>query len=96
MNAFAGRVSVLAAGVLLIAETGCAADDLSLPDPLTTRAGNKIATPAQWQEVRRPEILELFRDLNERDSVTVVIVTHESRVADIADLTLELSGGALV
>jgi hypothetical protein len=38
-----------------------AADDLSLPDPLTTCAGDKVTTVAQWQKTRRPELLELFR-----------------------------------
>jgi hypothetical protein len=39
-----------------------AADDLSLPDPLTTCAGDKVTTIAEWQKTRRPEILELFRE----------------------------------
>jgi hypothetical protein len=60
-NACAGRVSILAAGVLLIAATGCASDKLSLPDPLTTHAGENVTSPSLWQELRRPEILELFR-----------------------------------
>lgn len=38
-----------------------AADDLSLPNPLTTSAGDKVTTIAQWQKTRRPELLELFR-----------------------------------
>ncbi len=38
-----------------------AADDLRLPDPLTTSAGKKITTAAEWREIRRPEILEFFR-----------------------------------
>lgn len=37
------------------------ADNLTLPDPLTTSAGRKITTTTGWQETRRPEILELFR-----------------------------------
>ena len=41
--------------------TASAADDLSLPDPLATIAGNKVTTPAEWQKTRRPELLELFR-----------------------------------
>jgi len=39
-----------------------AADDLSLPDPLLTRAGEKVTTIDQWQKGRRQEILELFRE----------------------------------
>ncbi|OGV70320.1 MAG: hypothetical protein A2283_08230 [Lentisphaerae bacterium RIFOXYA12_FULL_48_11] len=33
----------------------------TLPDPLLALDGRKIATPKEWQKVRRPEILELFR-----------------------------------
>lgn len=56
------------AGVFLMATSGClmmssafAAEDLSLPDPLTTIAGSAVGTPDQWRDVRRPELLELFR-----------------------------------
>jgi len=48
-------------GVVLVAMTTIASDDLSLPDPLTTSAGNKVTMPVEWQKTRRPEILELFR-----------------------------------
>ena len=34
---------------------------MALPAPLTTRTGQKVTTPAEWQQIRRPEILELFR-----------------------------------
>lgn len=37
------------------------AEDLSLPDALTTLAGDKVTSSAEWQKTRRPEILELFR-----------------------------------
>ncbi len=33
----------------------------TLPDPLVTRDGRRITTAAEWNQVRRPEILELFR-----------------------------------
>jgi hypothetical protein len=33
----------------------------TLPDPLVTQAGEKVTTPEQWREKRRPELLELFR-----------------------------------
>lgn len=33
----------------------------TLPDPLTALDGKKITTAEQWQKVRRPEVLELFR-----------------------------------
>ncbi|MDX9973363.1 MAG: acetylxylan esterase [FCB group bacterium] len=32
-----------------------------LPDPLMMQSGEMVATPEQWREKRRPEILELFR-----------------------------------
>ena len=34
----------------------------TLPDPLISRAGRKITTAAEWETVRRPELLELFRE----------------------------------
>lgn len=37
------------------------ADNLTLPDPLTTSAGRKVTSTAWWRNTRRPEILELFR-----------------------------------
>jgi hypothetical protein len=46
---------------MLVTTTANAADDLSLPDPLKTIAGQKIASPKEWKHTRRPEILELFR-----------------------------------
>ena len=48
-------------GVTLVTMGASAADDLALPDPLMTLDGNRVTTPAEWREVRRPEILELFR-----------------------------------
>jgi len=34
----------------------------TLPDALTLESGEKVETPAQWREKRRPELLELFRN----------------------------------
>ena len=33
-----------------------------LPDLLTAASGDKIANIAQWEQQRRPEILELFKE----------------------------------
>ena len=33
----------------------------SLPDPLTMASGEPVADAATWPEVRRPEILQLFK-----------------------------------
>lgn len=33
----------------------------TLPDPLVTKAGKKVTTAQEWTTVRRPEVLELFR-----------------------------------
>jgi putative ABC transport system ATP-binding protein len=41
-------------------------------------------------------ILDLFRDLNSTEGMTVVLVTHEKRVAAIANRVLSLEGGVLV
>ncbi|MFW6163353.1 MAG: alpha/beta hydrolase family protein [Planctomycetota bacterium] len=35
--------------------------EYTLPDPLVTADGKTVTTPQQWQETRRPEVLELFR-----------------------------------
>lgn len=42
------------------------------------------------------EIIELFRDINRDDGVTLVIVTHEKRVSSVASRILTLHKGALV
>ncbi|HYG77895.1 MAG TPA: acetylxylan esterase [Planctomycetota bacterium] len=34
---------------------------VKLPDVLTTSAGQKITSPEDWKKIRRPEVLELFR-----------------------------------
>lgn len=34
---------------------------IELPDALTMQNGTKVTTAKQWQEARRPEVLELFR-----------------------------------
>ena len=34
----------------------------SLPDPLTLASGEPVADAAVWTEVRRPEILQLFKN----------------------------------
>jgi dienelactone hydrolase len=41
--------------------TAMGGEKLLLPDPLTTEAGDKVTTVEQWREIRRPEVLELFR-----------------------------------
>lgn len=55
------RLAVTTMGIMLTMLAASASDDLSLPAPLTTWAGDRITTSAQWQKTRRPEILELFR-----------------------------------
>jgi len=55
------KTMAVAASWILTLSCAFAADDLSLPDPLTTIDGSAVRTPQQWRETRRPEILELFR-----------------------------------
>lgn len=52
--------SILAA--FLLTMTASANNDLSLPDPLTTIAGERVTSTAEWSNVRRAEILELFQE----------------------------------
>ena len=47
--------------VSIVPMAASAANNLTLPAPLTTNAGNKVTTPAKWQKTRRLEILEMFR-----------------------------------
>ena len=46
--------------ILAVTDASFAAES-PLPDPLTSSAGEKITNAEQWQKMRRPEILELFR-----------------------------------
>ena len=34
----------------------------TLPDPLVTTDGRKVATPEDWKQIRRPELLRIFED----------------------------------
>lgn len=42
------------------------------------------------------EVIQLFRDLNKKDGMTLIIVTHEERVSAVADRVLQLTEGRLV
>ena len=71
----------------------------SLPDPLTLKNGEKVTTPAQWWNKRRPEIIEDFdREVYGRVPEDVprvtweVTGTTEEKVGDVAIATKRLSG----
>jgi dienelactone hydrolase len=42
-------------------EAGSGTNKISLPDPLVSANGKPVTTAAEWQQQRRPEILELFK-----------------------------------
>ena len=42
------------------------------------------------------EVIDFFRELNAKDGVTLVIVTHERRVSDVAQRVLAMRDGMLV
>ena len=42
------------------------------------------------------EVIHFFRELNERDGVTLVIVTHERRVSEVARRVIGMRDGAIV
>lgn len=51
--------------------------DYQLPDPLRTEAGQAVKDAKTWQEVRRPEILELFQKHVYGRSPDPVPIRHE-------------------
>lgn len=70
-----------------------------LPDPLTLKNGEKVSTPEQWWNARRPEIVEDFdREVYGRVPKDVprvtweVTETIEEKVGDIPVLTKKLLG----
>ena len=42
------------------------------------------------------QIIELFRQLNEQDGITLLLVTHEDRVSQVAHRILRLEDGRIV
>ena len=42
------------------------------------------------------EVIEFFHELNERDGVTLIIVTHERRVSSVAGRIISIRDGQLV
>jgi putative ABC transport system ATP-binding protein len=42
------------------------------------------------------EVIEFFRELNRKDGVTLVIVTHERRVSNVAQRVITMRDGAIV
>jgi hypothetical protein len=70
-----------------------------LPDPLTLKNGEKVTTPEQWWNKRRPEIVEDFdREVYGRVPKDVpkvtweVTETTEGKVGDVAVVTKRLVG----
>jgi len=55
------RHPVIATASFLMISCAAIGSRLSLPDPLKTREGDRIQTQTEWETIRRPEILELFR-----------------------------------
>ena len=57
-RAAAGALVALGCSVFV----GAATPALNLPDPLVRNDGSKVTSVAQWRDVRRAELLELFRE----------------------------------
>lgn len=71
----------------------------TLPDPLVANDGTKVTTPRQWQDKRRPEIVELFdREIYGHVPANVPAVTWAvgsstpARVGDVDVITKRLVG----
>lgn len=79
----------------------------TLPDVLTTLDGRKITTEKDWREIRRPEVLELFkthvygRSPGRPENVTFKIVAEKADALDgqadgkQADITIAKNGKTL-
>jgi hypothetical protein len=70
-----------------------------LPDPLTLKNGEKVTSPEQWWNQRRPEIVEDFdREVYGRIPANVpevtweVTGTTEEKIGDVAVVTKRLTG----
>lgn len=52
--------------------------DYTLPDPLVTEDGQRVETAEDWQRIRRPEVLQLFREhvFGTRPDFDVTLHTH--------------------
>ncbi|MFA1822298.1 acetylxylan esterase [Virgibacillus oceani] len=53
---------VIYSSIITVASANDEIGSRQVPNPLITLEGDKIENKAQWQQVRRPEVLELFRD----------------------------------
>ena len=56
------RTSLLSFCFVCCFSLPCLARDLSLPDPLLIKDGSRVKNSSQWQQQRRSEVLELFRE----------------------------------
>jgi hypothetical protein len=60
--ASAALTAGLISGIAAIACEGISQANPGLPNPLITRDGRNVVSVDQWERVRRPELLELFRE----------------------------------
>jgi autotransporter-associated beta strand protein len=64
----------------------------TIPDPLVTRSGQSVNSPAKWNDIRRGEILELFREhVYGRDTVER---PADMTFTQVGDSVLVLNGTA--
>ena len=42
------------------------------------------------------EVIDFFRELNREDGVTLLIVTHETRVSEVADRIIKIEDGVII
>lgn len=89
LNLFPHQPGVACAlGAALAIGGGAWTQEMNLPDPLVMQNGNRVTSPEQWRDARRPELLDLFR-------------THEygrapvGRPADLRFETVDVTHGMM-
>jgi putative ABC transport system ATP-binding protein len=66
------------------------------PSSRTRPSSSRTSPPATWTAQSADEILDLITALSKEHGKTILMVTHDPRAAERADVELHLEKGALV